>query len=202
MTFIPAAGCYRVAMEFLNTDGIVGVNVYNCTHGTGEFSANADAINTVFSEWYATHLQLYITANWAWHNLQVRDISVADGEVINFNPGAGMSGLDADTPDANGAAMTVTWQTGFAGKSKRGRTYVLGVAATHRNTTDYLTAIITPMQTVFDSLLSAMTDNDSRLQVVSYRHDNAPRVSALVTEIISARVNTKVYRQWKRMTAP
>jgi hypothetical protein len=202
MPFIPAIDVFRCAVLYRNDDGIEGLNILNVTHGVGDFHTQAGSIYDTIYAWYLASKRVLLTAPWRLESVEVRDVSVAGGAVEIIPTPTGFHGLSAGAPDANGIAMTVTLQTGFAGKSQRGRIYDFGLPVASRTETQWNEADVAAVQASYQSLLDALTANDSRLQVVSYQHAGAPRVSAQVTEVIAVRANIPVYRQWRRMTAP
>jgi len=202
MAFIPAEGIYKVAVKYVEDSGLEALNIFHMTHGIGAFHDNAQAIFDAINAWWLADWKAAITTNWHFNSVEVRDVSVEDGAVEEFLVTSAGDGTNVGGDDALGVAMTVTWQTGFAGKSKRGRSYLVGLPGNSRDTHNWLDATVSGVQIAMQDFFDAMEANDSRLQVVSYFADHAPRTTALITEISQPRCNKPVYRQWRRMTAP
>jgi len=202
MDFIPTPGCYKIVAQYLEDSGVVGVNVFNAIATGGSFDFNSALILSTFMGWYDAVGIAAITNNWALNQLEVRDVSVVDGRVNFYNDLGVTQGTHAGTPDALGIAMTITWKTGFAGKSFRGRTFVLGLPEEERTGRFWSDGIMASTQTVYDSLLGDFVDAGLPLVVVSKQRDGVALTTGVPTAIVSGRANKPVHKQWRRMTAP
>jgi len=201
MSFIPAADVFKVAVQYVAGDAKRAVNVFHCKHGAGDFATQAFALSGTISTWFDAAMKSYITSYWKLDQIEVRDVSVEAGGVI-IESGLDIAGTHAGAIDALGTAMTVTWQTGLAGKSYRGRTYVTGLSYDARSSVVWNDTITANVLTAYGLLAESLEAVSFPLQVVSYYHENTPRVAAVVTPISNLRANVNVYRQWRRMTSP
>lgn len=202
MEFIPVPLCYKVTVQYLEDSGVYGVNVFYNKVGLGGFDANAEVLNDLYTLWFHEQATNIITPNWRLNLIEVRDVNAADGRVTFFSGFGAPAGTAAGTPDALGIAMTVTWGTGYAGKSFRGRTFHLGLPEEQRTGRLWSDDMITAVATVYNELRERCDTADASLQVVSKFSDKVARTEAVTTPIITARANKPVHRQWKRMTAP
>jgi hypothetical protein len=202
MAFIRTPNTVKVTANYQDAEEETAVNVLHCTYGLSSFDTIASTAYGVIYAWYLATWRALITSNWRLNSVEVRDLDVADGEVVILPTPTGFHGTGGDTPDLSGAAMTVTWQTGHAGKSKRGRTYAFGMPPVAHDAKVWTEGEVTDVTAAYNDLLSAFVSADLRMQVASYQAGGVPRTEAQLTEIIIGRGNFPVNRQWRRMKAP
>jgi len=127
---------------------------------------------------------------------------VADGlQTLAAYASAAIGLVDADSSAAN-VAMTVTLQTAHIGKSRRGRTYVVGVPEGEGGTAVWQDSVVAAIQASFYNLQNALIDVSDSLVVASFQSDGVPRTTALVTPVESIRANNRIHTQRRRTRAP
>lgn len=90
------------------------------------FNDLADLCTDVFAWWGAEVAPLQSTSV-ALNTVRARDMSVQDGYITEVSPSVGNNGLKAGNSMPNNVTMTVKFSTGFAGRARRGRNYVIGL---------------------------------------------------------------------------
>jgi hypothetical protein len=97
--------------------------------------------------------------------------------------------------------MTVTFLTGVAGRSYRGRNYIPALpsaaGATDRTWTNAAVAAVNSAYETFDLALPGV---DSEHVVLSRANEGAPRVSGVATPVIGYRANVQMFTQRRRLT--
>jgi hypothetical protein len=126
------------------------------------------------------------------------DMSVFGGAQITTPCTTAHGGLTTDPAAAN-AAFVVSFRTGHAGRSFRGRTYVPGlVSAGFTDAQHVTTGFATGIHNAFASLISVLNLSSYALVVLSRYTALALRAVALATEITSIITNTTVDSQRRR----
>jgi len=112
--------------------------------------ADEEAVNTVYfkraAEWSAATLQGLADAIQSWHNtsvrplqgfdttlqtLHLRDLTTENGIVHDETPGIIVPGGVQEDSAANNVTMAVSFRTGLAGRSFRGRNFIVGLPKSH-----------------------------------------------------------------------
>jgi len=139
MPFIPTPLTMHASMGFILRTKLVRLGFY--FRYTGTFNDNTEAVQDTISAWWNTALRNHVSTNLVWEELELRDTSVADGRVI-IDSSMSSGGAVSSDVEINQAAMTITWQTGLAGRSYRGRSFIPGIASAAGQGINWSTAIV------------------------------------------------------------
>jgi len=201
MEFIPAASCMKVVLSFTSSQAIAS-NVYHVFDDLPGNAAHQEVVAAVFADWFHNHAATVMSNDWALAEITVTDASVADGTQTVFVTGLPDSGARDDRSNAANVAMTITWTTAHIGKSRRGRTYVVGIPEADTGVAVFDETERALAEAAYGDLLTALVGISDSLVVASYFTGNAPRTEALLTPITGVRANSRVHTQRRRTRGP
>lgn len=198
-SFIPALNTLRVALEFSQV-GHVMVNVYHVKKDTPIVSADLTAIAEAFLDWWVDDQRGLFSNEVALSMISVRDLTSETGEVLELTSGMPVAGGDTNDPVPNSSALVMSYRTGVAGRSYRGRSYLGGLSK----------SVIDSPNTIYATNLTTLLLNQLALEtringegftwvVASFKNAGVPRTSAVLTPITEITANTKLDVQRRRM---
>lgn len=198
--FVPFADCCEAAIMF-DLDTIPSVITLGF-HNTGSIPFDVPALAdlaTVLSVNFVTPLAVQLNTTVHFRNIHLRDLDSVSGAV--FDQPLTQVGSSAGVAVPNQVATTVTFLTGVAGRSYRGRNYVPGATngalADQKTFTDgYLADILSVYEGMDTHLASAAAEH----VVLSRFLDKAPRESGHAQAVIGYRVNAPIHTQRRRLT--
>jgi hypothetical protein len=197
MAFQPIPNCVQVTLNATVTDVPV-VNRWYVDVGHEVVPADFDAVFTVFNDWLSGSLSAIQTTSIKYDTIVVKDVDHEFGAEQIYTPSVaqGQRGV-VNAP--NSTAVVVSLRTALSGKAYRGRTYVGGIANADITDPTHLAAIsAASMATVFQDLIDALNTATLTLVVVSKFLNGVKRATAVVTEIITLIVNTRLDNQRRR----
>lgn len=200
MSFQPVPDGIQITMNYVSNLGTVAQNRYFVSDGTSPSPTNIELATETFNTWWAENLRAATNASWTLNNITGRGMDTEFGlEIINTTdlPEAG-SGTGAAA--AFQVSATITWLTGLVGRSFRGRTYFVGMAAAQALGNHLDSSFQAGIQTAFDALLELLDTAGFELGVVSFVSAGVPRTDGLFTPVTSARVNSQVHTQRRRLS--
>lgn len=132
-------------------------------------------------------------------NVTVTDVHVANGSQIIHPVTTDNTGTGTGAAAAANAAMTASLRTSKIGRSFRGRFYLGGLSMAQFSDAQHLTTgAAAAFVTLWSDFIDALGAAGQTLVVVSRYANKVLRVIALVTEVISVIVDTKVDSQRRR----
>lgn len=200
MVFIPALGICRVSQQFLRS-GLQAVNVFHVPYDTPDHVGENSAIAELFKNAFLGH-NGFMSSEWALAQIETRDVGIEGGPVTITPYLPNIAGGAAAEAAPNQVAVTVTWQSGLAGRSQRGRTFLTGIPEGNAHGTFIDGGLLALIDAYIAFLVSSLEDAGHALQIVSYVHDHAPRVTAQITPVTAYRINTQLATQRRRLTSP
>jgi len=187
MAFVPAPNIVEVFLEFVvnGKAGIGWVLHYEHTNATW-LPASFDDLGDSLKAWFNTLMKPQMHTSSALQRIRMRDLTTQNGAIYDYSDGLPIGGTLAGSPVTNNVAFSLKKNTGFAGKSMRGRIYQMGFVETDTigNTLDstranaYVTAWT-------DALFFTGSTDDFGMVLVSKYSGGAPRATALVTDVTS-----------------
>jgi len=200
MAFIPIPDYVQLIAEY--TDGVaIAQNRFFCFGGAPVTEEDLTEIAETFVDVWEEALSGNVNANWSLTTLFLRDMTTESGINLVYTTGLPSAGSNAGESLPTQVSATVTWQTGFVGRSFRGRTYVVGIPrsfvdGTDRQLTEAAQGFLEDRWTTF---LTAMQEAGHAPAVVSLSVGGVPRVEGLVTPIFNARVPFPLATQRRRL---
>lgn len=213
MTFIPVIDCAEVSLKFSQTDGEFAENTFGVQRDEAWDHASLLAVANAFVTWWDVGDGaggIYRTFQAAGVNIlgaTARDLTTEGGMAVDSTVvPAHTHGTAANFQLQNGVSFAVTARTGLAGRSQRGRTFLVGLA------NDVLTAsgddvinagVAANFILMMNKLILNVTaaDAHSKLVVISRRHNNAPRVTGVTTAITNYGIHDN-FLDYQRRRAP
>lgn len=186
MTFVPVLNTVQTNLKFVGPNGQTVENILYWVRDTAWTVGDlADLAIAIATRWNAGPRAQTI-ASYALNSVYARDLTTENSAVYeNFivPPAAG-------TRAGNNMPANVTWaikfSTGIAGRSFRGRNYLVGLAEAEI-TGDYISSTYgAAYLAAWSAMIAAVeTDADVIHCVVSRYSNGVPRVAGLATPVIS-----------------
>lgn len=198
--FIPFVDCCEAAIEF-SLDGVPCVVTMGFRHTVSAAYSVSDlgVLATAIDVHYVTPLAARQEGVVVYRNIHLRDLDAVDGAVFDLPLAVPGGGLGTAVP--NQVAMTVTFLTGVAGRSFRGRNYVAGLpAGTLADQRTWDTGETGAIQAIYEGFDGALPAADSEHVVLSRQALGNPRETGVATPVIGYRANPQVYTQRRRLT--
>lgn len=213
MAFIPTTNCARVGMQFSQEDGEFAENVFAVQRSAAWTVGLLNTLAAAFNTWWhvgdgagdtyqgpqANTVHLLATS--------ARDLTtISSPSVVVPWTGSPAAGGATGKQLPNGVTFSLTARTGLAGRSFRGRSFVIGLTVDDQDATDpniIKSSRVSELILAFNSLITAVTaaDANAKLAVLSTRTGNAPRVSGVTTPITTYG-NHNLFFDYQRRRAP
>jgi hypothetical protein len=180
-TFVPAERCAQLTVngEQVGIPCQFGLGIQFPTEPT---LTDLDDVLLVIGDWITTSLVPLMNGSAHITSMKLQVLTTADGLVKDIELDETGSGTGEQLPSQ--VAVCMTKDTGYAGRSRRGRLYVWGVDGDNINTVRTLSLEgMGQYNTAFDDLLTALIPTTWVPVVISTIADGAPRVTALATPI-------------------
>lgn len=176
-------------------------NVFHVNANAEPTEAMLTEIATIFFNWWDTEMQPLQHAAVSLDSIEVTDISGDDEEGIVFTAGLPLSGTHSGGSLPNNATLCTKLATGLTGRSRRGRSYLVGLPEATLNTGSQTvsSSYITLLQGAFADLLTALAVEGFNLAVLSLINDGVPRTEGLLTDVTSVATNATVDSQRRRL---
>ncbi len=181
MVFIPVPDAVQVNMQFQSDQGILAENVFHCASVIPGVSSEQSFIGNIFADWWDSSYAPLIPADWNMVGVTVRDASVEAATstfVAHATPGTHGGGAAP-----NSVASVITWYTGFAGRSFRGRTFLLSPPASETLENTLVGTYRDSITVAAGVLVASLATGANNLLVVSKFHNSAPRTTAVTTPV-------------------
>lgn len=182
MAFISAEDTARVAINYLSETLEQATNVLHFQNlAAGVDNTTVGQLLTALKAWQAASWAPIASADWQTDIYEVRNLTVQDGAVwtdVETIPGTVNS---PSLPAQNTVAVSL--RSGFAGRSRRGRLFHVGLPEDRVIGSRVTVAHATELVTAYQALVTAMNATDWRWVVASFVSNKAPRSGALLTPI-------------------
>lgn len=181
--FIPAPLVAQVEMIY-NYAGQRCENVYH-VKGSSEWTATTlGALGTDFENWETTYAKGSRHSSVTLVEVKVIALASADGAFVTSS--VSITGTAAGVELPNNDTIAIKAETGLRGRSRRGRTYWIGLSTDMTDTLNrnqLLSAWQTALLNVMNQLLITPFTNSGQLVVCSFSANNAWRTTALTTPV-------------------
>lgn len=202
MGFIPVPDVANVFIEFLLPDGVrAGNSIWVQDLQAGIGGVRVTQLATLVEGWVKTQYQIQQSNQVSFVRLNVRDMTIENGSVLDKAINPATAGSQASPALPASVSYAVSFRTGVAGRSFRGRAYYVGlseiaVSGNYVNAPN-AQAIVNQWENLRSVVLAP---NDFNLVVVSRRANGAPRVTGVATTVTSIfAVDFRVDTQRRRL---
>jgi hypothetical protein len=217
MAFIPILNTAQVSLQFAQSDGSFAENVFYVKRTSAWTSAELATMCAAFIAWFGTgdgsHSYKSLLANdTSLVEVSARDLTTAGSDVVNDSAGLPITGTSENATFLLGTTFAITHRTGLAGRSQRGRTFMVGLPIGDidpESTNVILTAYATFAVDALTALIAAVTAADAACTwVVASRYSGVdsggkpiPRAAGVVTNITSVGYHNLIV-DFQRRRAP
>lgn len=184
-----------------NQTGQEVCNVFHVNAGAEPTVEMLGDIAQIFFDWWDTEMKPLQHAGVTLQAIEVTDISGPDEEGIVFSAGLPLAGSHSGGSLPNNVTLATKLATGLTGRSRRGRSYLVGLPLTQLETGSQTVAdsYITLLQGAFADLLTALAVEGFNLAVLSLVSGGVPRTEGLLTDVTSVVTNDVVDSQRRRL---
>lgn len=202
MPFIPSDKVVQVFMEYLAPGGEIVGNVLNFKLQTGVVGlGDMDSLGNEIVSWFnASDLEARLSSAFTLQALRMRDLTAANSWVLDYTTGLPIVGDDTNEAMPNNVTWCIKLATGHAGRSYRGRLYVVGLttASTTGNLVD--TAVVSEIVDTWQLLIGVAQSAGFDWGVLSLQEGGAPRAAGVFTPITDVTfVDRQLDTQRRRM---
>lgn len=198
MPFIPIP---NVSMHTVNYTwlGQQVQNVFHVLHGSAPTSGMIGAANDIIVAWWNTEIEPNVS-----NQVEARSVIGTSQHVVNgpqfttaFPPGSVGQLTSPSMP--SGVTVAVSWRTGNAGRSFRGRTYHVGLVEAQVVDNEIDSGTHATLIAGYVQLVTDLAVADTPLVVASRYTNNAPRTTGVATVITSTLIDTFIDSQRRRL---
>jgi len=189
MPFVPAANTASIDVVY-SLDGQRVENTLYALRNTAWTPAQIQQLAQNVTSWAANELLPQLASSITLLRVETRDISVQNGALGIFVADVGTIGGVADESEPNNVAACVSFRTGIAGRSFRGRNYVAAIPDNAVNTNTLTNAFATAILAAYGELNATWLALTSSVHVVLSRFsgvdangDPIPRAVGLTTPV-------------------
>lgn len=203
MTFVPCPNVCQLEAVYTQAGEVVE-NVFHVLFAAGITVPFMQLLMTDADTWDASNQASKRHTTTSLVKWRARDLTTATGAVVELDLATPRPGTVSGLPLPNHATIAISWRTGLAGRSQRGRSYFVGLADSSLDTTgqQLAAAAATAINASWTALLAAINANVTRSMVVlSRQSDTHPRAVGATTPITSA-VFSDLYIDSQRRRLP
>ncbi len=198
MAFVPVPDTAQIDVVY-NWDSQIVENVFHYKVLTGtptieSLTALTDAINAYVQE----HLLPLMASTVTLLRVVGKLLDIADGAFYVSTTGLPAGGAGGAAPLPNSVSIAYSWRTPLAGRSFRGRTFVVGLMEGFITGNIVNSANVAILNTAYNGLMGAGADAGWEMVVVSRRHAGAPRITGLATPVTSGFFTNNVLDSQRR----
>lgn len=200
MAHIPVPNTMRVCLRYTQIGQQV-CNVFHVRAPNDPTLADLTEVAETMVAWWNAEMKPLTHAGVTLDAVEVTDISSDDQEGIVFTTGLPLAGTHSGSSLPNNATLATKLTTGLAGRSRRGRSYFVGLPTTALETGSQTvsTTYATSLQGAFQELISALITAGFELVIASLYTNGAPRTTGIATPVENASVNRTVDSQRRRL---
>jgi hypothetical protein len=191
-------------MIYINQAGDFSENVYHVKKIDGT-APDPDDIADVFAAWEAAEGNDNRSEQMALNKIKVRDMTTATGAGIERDIIPDIVGQHTNPLLPSNVTAAIKWGTGQMGRSKRGRTYHIGLAEFSVNLDVLVDGVRTGLHANYTALLTRLATAGYNLVVASFYSGvdadgkPIPRAAAVVTPITTVTVDPIIDSQRRRL---
>jgi hypothetical protein len=180
MAFIPAHNTVKITLV-LSQEGHEVMNTWHVRKTSGFTLADLIAIAAAVNSWWDTEYSYVMPTPISYVRVETKDLTSATGLVYHSTAATRATGRVAAGVNPANVAYCVTQQTGFAGRTKRGRTYIPGIPLTFVTGNELVAGQSADYVSRLNDLGSSLSSLGFPLVVCSYRLNGVDRAEAETT---------------------
>lgn len=196
MPFVPTVNAIKVSVE-----GTLAGQLWVLTLTVGKSVAvnQADVQNAAddIFDWFNTEMIPALTTATLWNKVVARTMANQTDLPITITTSG--SGSQAVPSLPNNVALVTTFRTNMAGRSGRGRSYLMGLANNSGTSVSPAAGTLTAIDAAYTAMNTYLSPHALFHAVVSLFSNNAPRVAGLVNAVSSYTVDDSYDSQRRRL---
>lgn len=199
MPFVPLPNTVRAELIF-SWDGQQVENVYHIKTPNLINEAELDDIRDVLYLWWSTYGNVFQSNTVNFLKFVLSDASDQYGVSKEYAPGVIHTGAHGGTPPLpNNVSIAIKWNTGLRGRSYRGRTFHVGLCEGFVIGNSMEATVLAGLISQYTQLVSSLDGSGRQLVVASKFQGNAPRVTGVVTPILTVTCDGVIDSQRRRL---
>lgn len=196
--FIPFEDVAKLEMVFFQYGQFVE-NVHYFHHTAGPFTVtDMQTLAADMKTWWNTNMKGKVVSSAELEKIRVKDMSSENAPGIEYQTGLPIAGTNGVQGAPSNVTVAIKWTTGYSGRSFRGRSYFVGLAAADVVADVVNAAALTNILTAYDLLITAPPAGWV-LGVASMQYHKAWRVTGLFTPIITVSAENYSDSQRRRL---
>lgn len=200
MPFVPTANTAQIDTVY-NWSGQIVENVFHYEHPSGAPTlADLTALTDAVREYISTNLVPLMADTITLLRVVGKLIDVADGLFFVSTTGLPQAGGGGSPALPNNVSAAYSWRTSAAGRSFRGRSFVVGLQEGHVVENNLTTAAANAFGTALHGLAGVAADDGWEMVIVSKFSGGAPRAAGVTTPVTASFfTNTVIDSQRRRL---
>jgi hypothetical protein len=187
LAFIPVPNIAEVFIEHsLNGKPGVGWVVHYETTAGSWSTTELTELCALLRAWWNDEMKATVTAQVILQRIRARDLTTANSPIVEYNTGMPITGTGTGSSEPGNVSFSIKKNTGLAGRSFRGRIYMMGMSDTNV-VGNLLNSTVANLWVAAwtEALFLSGTTYDYGMVVASRYANNAPRVSGISTPVLS-----------------
>lgn len=182
MAFIEVPDCIEFVMKYTQHSQTVVNTLWFNKQGTDPIiPADLAAGCAALANWHEVDLAPLQDDGITLYEISARDHSEQDGAIFALTVDS--PGELAGTGQPGNVTATITFRTGRAGRSFRGRNYIVGLTEEQTSANQLVAGVADDYVEAYEAMNSDMANIDLLHVVVSRYHNKAARGSGIFTEV-------------------
>jgi len=182
MPFIPIPNTAEVEIRGSLGGALIENTLYFTNAGTITFEAlNTLAFNV--GDWFGVNMLPLLSADYTLREVFARDLTTDSGVTASAPQPEGSVGGQAGGSEAGNVSACISFRTGFAGRSFRGRNYIPAIPKSQISQSILNGSWMASCITAYQQLSSETAEGGWTWVVASRYHNNAPRVEGVTTPV-------------------
>lgn len=198
MAFQQCPDVARFAMEYL-WQGELAVNVFHVAYESPWTENDLDIVCSALMDWFNNEAKSDVSSTVSLEVIRARDLSTETGPQLDYTDGLPITATSAAASAPNNCTFAVQWRTAKSGRSYRGRTFHIGLTTTKYSANQLTPANTTAFETVYNSLITAITTSGYTMVVLSRYANGTQRPSGVYEPITSCRINRTLDSMRRRL---
>lgn len=180
--FIPVVNCASVELIF-SWNGEVCENIFHVSKGSPFSAADLVALRSVVNTWDSGNYTAYRSPAAVLTRIRTKALDTASSPMEDYALPTPRAGTQIGTALPNNVSYCLKLSTGLAGRSYRGRWFLVGLTSTYygADTNHVAAAVSANLVAMLTNLKTALTAGGYTLGVVSYRASHAWRAAGVFT---------------------
>jgi hypothetical protein len=200
--FIPVLHTASVELIFQN-GAYLAENCFHVQWSDNFGPAQLTGVRNIFIAWDSATGRTGRVPGWALTRVRSKALHTSSGAIEDYTLPSPQAGTAGGSTQANNVTYAVKFQTGLAGRSQRGRIYVVGLSTTAMASPNGVvsTTAAAGFVSSYNTLIANLISAGYNLVVTSFRHDGAYRAEGQNSIITTAAV-TDSYSDSMRRRLP